>query len=230
MKLEEDLKKTYPKASILRVESTMFTSENALNDIYSSINNGEYDIIIGTHIIAKALDIKNVVLSAIISADAIMNISEYRAYEKAYQIISQLSGRSSRVSKGVCVVQTYSPDSYIFKHLIRDDYLSFFDEELSIRMETKYPPFTNHILLKAYLDKEEPLELYKIKEDLQGMGVNVSDIYQPIYSKQKNRFVYHMLFRGDEEINYVKDYFTSLMKENKKYRYKVEVDPLYLLY
>ncbi len=230
MKLEEDIKTMYPNASVLRVESRMFRNENSLNEIYSSINNGKYDIIIGTHIIAKALDVENIGLSAIISADSIMNISEYRAYEKAYQIISQLSGRSSRISSGVCVVQTYTPDSYIFKHLIRDDYLSFVDEELSIRLETNYPPFINHILLKAYFDDEEMGELYKIIEDLKDTGVKVSGIYQPIYSKQNNSFVYHILFSGDEEINYVKDYFVDFMKEHKKYRYKLEVDPLYLLY
>ncbi len=230
IKLEEEVNKLYPKARVLRLESSSFRNESSLNDIYESINSGKYDIIIGTHIIAKALDIKNVELSAAVMADSIMNISEYRAYERAYQILSQLAGRASRFSSGKTIIQTYNPDIYVFKHLLNDDYIGFSDEELSVRMDTNYPPFINHVLFKAYLEDENAEILESVINDVRNLGVNASDIYQPIYSRINDKNVYHILFSSVENIDIIKEYFLKFMKENKKFSYRIEVDPLYLMY
>ncbi len=230
MKLEDEVKELYPGAKIVRIESKIFSNENSLHRVYSDINSGKYDIIIGTHIIAKALDIKNVELCAAIMIDSIINISEYRAYEKAYQIISQLSGRASRFSDGMTIVQTYNPDSYIFNHLLKNDFIGFADEELSIRMETKYPPFTDHLIIRVYLEDSDISKFSYIIDDLKGKGIKISEIYQPVYSKLNNKNVYQILFSDSENINYVKDYFLNFMKHNRDFKYKIEVDPLYLMY
>ncbi len=230
IQVEQNLQKLYPEYKILRIESTMFTNENKLNEIYNDIKSNKYDIIIGTHIVSKALDIDSIGLSVSIMADALLNISEYSAYEKGYSILSQLIGRSSRRESGVSVIQTYNPDIYVFKHLVNNDYIGFADEELSVRMELEYPPFVNHILFKAYLEDENINVLNQIIQDIKKYDCKVSDIYQPIYSRVNNKNIYYILISSDENLDYIKEYFIKFLKRRVNYKYRVEVDPLYLTY
>ncbi len=229
MKLEEELNKTYKDVRILRVESSMLKNEKMINKVYSDIRAGLYDIIIGTHIIAKALDIKNVGLSAVVMADSLLNVSEYRAYEKAFQIMYQLSGRVSRFESGKTIIQTYNPDNYIFKHLLADDFFSFADEELSVRMDTQYPPYVNHILLKAYLEEDSEAALDEFVLELRRQKINYKSIYQPILFKKNGYYVYNILFVSDDVIE-LKSKLTEIFNKKMKFRYRLEVDPLYLMY
>lgn len=142
-KVEEFTRKAFPEARIIRMDSDTTTTKNAHEKLlYEFENNG--DILIGTQMIAKGLDFPKVTLVGVLAADMSLNLPDYKAIEKTFQLLTQVSGRSGRHDiQGNVVIQTYNPDHYAIMYAKNHDYSSFYKTEMKIREIGGYPPFFN---------------------------------------------------------------------------------------
>ena len=155
-KLEEETKRIFPDARVIRMDNDTTRLRDAYTDILTKFSSGEADILVGTQMIAKGHDFKDVTLVGIIDADIALYYSDYRSAERTFQLITQVSGRAGRADKaGKVVMQTYSPNHYVYRFAKSYDYRGFYDNEIRARELTKYPPFTKIVRLLVLSDAEE---------------------------------------------------------------------------
>lgn len=141
-KIEEELKKYIPEARILRMDYDTTSKKGMHLKMIESFKNHEYDILLGTQMVAKGLDFANVTLVGVINADTSLNIPDFRSGENTFSLLSQVAGRSGRSEKeGLVIIQTFNPDHYAISYVQKHDYLSFYRQEMDIRRRLKYPPY-----------------------------------------------------------------------------------------
>lgn len=144
-----------PEIRILRMDQDSTVKKFAHEDILKSFSSGEYNVLLGTQMVAKGHDIPNVTLVGILSADSTLNLPDFRASERTFALLTQAAGRAGRGDRaGHVVLQTYDPDNPVIKLAATQDYDAFAASELEIRQELGYPPYTE-ILKITVLDKEE---------------------------------------------------------------------------
>ncbi len=154
-KVEEIIKNLVPNARILRMDSDTTSRKDSLINILTQFNNQEANILIGTQMIAKGHDFPNVTLVGILDADMGLYVSDYKANERTFQLITQVAGRAGRGNeKGEVILQTYQPKSHVIGFAIKHDYDSFYDHEIAIRQTTFFPPFSTliRILIISKID------------------------------------------------------------------------------
>ncbi len=148
-RIEEELKKYFPTARVVRMDMDTTSRKGAHEKIITAFQNHEYDILLGTQMIAKGLDFKEVTLVGIINADTSLNIPDFRSSEYTFQLLSQTSGRSGRGDKeGKVYIQTFNPDHYAIYCAKNHDYVSFYKKEMEIRHTLGYPPYYYLVLVK----------------------------------------------------------------------------------
>lgn len=141
-KVEELVKEMFPQSRVLRMDLDTTKKKDSHLNYVEKIRNLEVDIIVGTQMVAKGLDFPNVTLVAVLNVDSSLNSSDYRAKEKAYQLLVQVLGRAGRsIKEGVAVIQTYQPNNQTLIDASNYDYQAFYQKELSYRKKLKYPPF-----------------------------------------------------------------------------------------
>ncbi|RZK10439.1 MAG: primosomal protein N', partial [Hymenobacter sp.] len=131
-------------------------AKNAYQQIIGDFEQQKTNVLVGTQMVTKGLDFENVSLVGIVNADSIIHYPDYRAHERAYQMFVQVSGRAGRKGKkGKVLIQTADPTQVIFDKVIRNDYLEFYEYEITQRREHEYPPFTRMIKLTVkHMDQE----------------------------------------------------------------------------
>lgn len=140
-KLQEFLQQTFPTARIARLDRDVMGKKEAMQKLLSAYENGEYDILVGTQMIAKGLDFPNVTLVGVIQAETGLSYG-YRAAERTFQLLTQVSGRGGRGDKeGLTIIQTTTPDHYVMKYAANHDYTAFYKEEMGYRKLRLYPPY-----------------------------------------------------------------------------------------
>ncbi len=145
-RLEEELAKFFPQAKILRMDLDSTSRKGAHHRIYQEVASGEVDILLGTQMVAKGLDLPRVTLVGVISADSTLNIPDFRAAERTFQLLTQVAGRAGRGEKaGRVIFQTYNPDHYSLQLAKEHDYLGFYQAEIERRLDLQYPPFTEFV-------------------------------------------------------------------------------------
>ena len=155
-KVEEEAKKLFPNAKIARMDMDTTSKKNSHEEILKKFGLGEIDILIGTQMIAKGHDFPGVTLVGIIAADNSLYMQDFRASERTFQLLTQVTGRAGRGDKlGNVVVQTYDPDHYCIQIASRQDYISFYNEEILLRKQTGYPPFSHIFSVLISSDYEE---------------------------------------------------------------------------
>lgn len=141
-RVEEELNKIFPEARILRMDFDTTSRKGAHEKMINAFKNQEYDILLGTQIVAKGLDFANVTLVGVINADTALNIPDFRSSENTFALLSQVAGRSGRSEKsGEVIIQTYNPDHYAISYTKTHDYMGFYNKEMYVRKVLKYPPF-----------------------------------------------------------------------------------------
>ena len=149
-KVEEELVKIIPEAKIIRMDIDTTTRKNAHENIIKKFENKDYNILLGTQMIAKGLDFKDVTLVGIINADISLNFPDYRSSEVTFELLNQVAGRSGRGDeKGKVLIQTFNKDHYAIKCSKNNSYTDFYKEEISIRKKLNYPPFYNLCNIKV---------------------------------------------------------------------------------
>ncbi|QMS84335.1 primosomal protein N' [Candidatus Xianfuyuplasma coldseepsis] len=142
-KVEETVKEMYPEAKVIRMDTDTTTSKNAHEELLYQFEH-EGDILIGTQMIAKGLDFPNVTLVGVLAADMSLNLPDYQAVERTFQLLTQVSGRAGRHElEGEVVIQTYNPDHYAILYAKDHDYESFYKTEMKIRQLGGYTPYYN---------------------------------------------------------------------------------------
>ena len=180
-KVEEEVKKYFPKARVLRMDRDTTGKKDSFNEFYEKIKNKEADVIIGTQMVSKGFDFEDVTLVGIVAADLSLYISDYKARERTFQLITQVSGRAGRASKkGQVIIQTYSPDSEIIKYSAQGDYEDFYEYEIEERKTFLYPPYTKLIELEFSSYDENLTQVWaekflqQMSIDLKGMDIMVT--------------------------------------------------------
>jgi primosomal protein N' (replication factor Y) len=149
--VEQDLYKLFPEATIARFDSDN-KKQDTFSENYEFVKSGGADIIIGTQLLTKGLDLPLLETVGILQADSALMLPDYTSEERAFQQLTQVSGRVGRGhSTGRVVVQTYQPDSYLFKYVTRQDWHGFYAQELEKRKHSSYPPYS--FVLKIWVSK-----------------------------------------------------------------------------
>lgn len=149
-KIEQFMKDLYPSYNIIRMDTDTTSRKGSLESIIKSIENHEYDIIIGTQMISKGFDFPKVTLVGIINADESLNIPDFRSGENTYNLLSQVSGRAGRSSlSGNVIIQTFNPDNKTLNFVAKNDYIGNYNYEMSVRKILKYPPYYYLIGIKV---------------------------------------------------------------------------------
>ncbi|QIB26260.1 primosomal protein N' [Caloranaerobacter azorensis] len=170
-KVEEYIKKLFPSAKVARMDVDNTTKKGSHERILSDMKNGKIDILIGTQMISKGLDFPNVTLVGIIAADMSLNLPDFRASERTFQLITQVSGRAGRGDvEGRVILQTYEPEHYSILTSKEHDYKKFYDMEIKIRKEFNYPPYTN--IINIVLGSKDEIKLNEASKEFYFCLVN----------------------------------------------------------
>ena len=148
-KVEEELAASFPEARILRMDLDTTSSRGAHDKMLTEFGNGEADMLVGTQIVAKGLDFPRVTLVGVINADSTMLIPDFRANERTFQLLTQVSGRAGRQDKvGEVIIQVTNRSEDILDYVSRHDYISFYKKEIGVRRELNYPPYSRMVVLE----------------------------------------------------------------------------------
>jgi primosomal protein N' (replication factor Y) len=201
-KVEAEVCKLFPSARVIRLDSDTTVRKGALSKILNAFRNGEADVLVGTQMVAKGLDFPNVTLVGVITADTSLHMPDFRAAERTFQLLTQVSGRAGRgETPGDVIVQTFSPEHYAVQTAALHDYLGFYNQEIEHRRELDYPPFSRLINIVStdpvggYAENRLK-ELVSILKDR--LPLDVVDILGPApapIAKLKGQYRYHALLR-----------------------------------
>jgi primosomal protein N' (replication factor Y) len=164
-KVEDELSMLLPDARIARMDLDTTRSKMAFQNILNDIEEKKIDILVGTQMVAKGLDFPDITVIGIISADSLLKYPDYRANERGFQLLAQVSGRAGRRGKqGKVVIQTYDPGHRVIKQVIENDYLDLYNTEMAERKGFKYPPF--YRIIQLDIKHKHPEMLYQQAEYL----------------------------------------------------------------
>jgi primosomal protein N' (replication factor Y) len=223
--VEETAAREFPEARIERLDLDTAKNRTEINRMIRSFSKGETNILIGTQLVAKGLDFRNVGLVGVISADVSLNIPDYRSTERTFQLVTQVAGRAGRGSdQGLVIVQSYTPDNFALQAAASHDYLSFFKQEIVIRKFMEYPPFTD-LIVAAFTSENEQTAMEmaeRCKTYLERAGLpNADKILMPRLSmnfKGKDSFRYHIMVKAprgsrNKYIYYLRYFNRSILKQ-----------------
>lgn len=218
-KIEEEINELIPNAKVLRMDYDTTSKKGMHSKMINAFKNHEYDILLGTQIVAKGLDFSNVTLVGVINADTSLNIPDFRSSENTFSLLSQVSGRSGRSDKtGQVIIQTFNKDHYAILYAKNHDYVGFYKKEMTIRHTLKYSPYYYICYLKIS-SKDYDLaskEANKIKKSLE-RNLDKEIILGP---SPANVFKVNNIYRFGIIIKYKKDdkLYQILIKLIEHYR------------
>jgi primosomal protein N' (replication factor Y) len=147
-RVEEEVRNFFPQARILRWDRDVTSGRRAHEELLTKFRNHEADVLIGTQMIAKGLDLPQITLAGVINADMGLNLPDFRAGERTFQLLCQVAGRAGRgFTPGRVIIQTYSPEHYAIEAASKHDYITFYTQEINYRRQFGYPPFSQLINL-----------------------------------------------------------------------------------
>lgn len=231
-KVVDDLQALFPKAKLLRMDNDTTQGKTGHLSILTAFANGEADILVGTQMIAKGHDFANVTFVGILDADMSLYIGDYHSVERTFQLVTQVAGRAGRDKlPGKVVLQSYSPNHYVFAHAARYDYEGFYRKEINVREATHFPPFRKIIRILVVAANEDdafayvPLALKRMREvagrfagevdSLQGMRAPISRM------ENKYRFQIIMRVHRDHEDEITRQMYQAAMECAKDKRISV---------
>lgn len=176
-KAEQDVADIFPEARILRMDADATSSKSSYEKMISAFAKGEYDILVGTQMVAKGLNFPDVTLVGVLNTDHMLYADDYRSYERSFSLLTQVVGRSGRGKhKGMAVIQTYTPDNQIIAMAAMQDYKAFYDTEILMRKNMLYPPFAD-ICLIGFVGENQALTLRAANAFLQSFADFASKKY-----------------------------------------------------
>ncbi len=204
-KVEEEVKKLFPNENVLRMDLDTTSKKNSHEEIIAKFRNKESRILIGTQMIAKGLDFKDVTLVGVIASDLSLFNGDYKGAENTFSLITQVAGRAGRSEhKGKVVIQTYNNEHYAITHSRNNDYISFYNEEISYREQMDYPPFTNifNIMFTSTDEKRIIMLLHRLNQIMHYYNrkgfFTILNPAPDVISKVKNKYRWRILIKGKD--------------------------------
>lgn len=235
-KLEQEILKQFTTAKTIRMDVDTVTKKNSHEEILNKFKNEDIDILIGTQMVVKGHHFPKVTLVGVIAADTSLNIDDYRATERTFQILTQVAGRAGRENlPGKVIIQSYNPENYSIQKAQKQDYEEFYEIEILLRKQLKYPPFCDIIIISFNGTSEE--EIKKIsnftyefaQNNLESEKFKVMKPMPSPINKIQNRFRWRIIIKGKmtEEAN---DILTKLLKniydkDYKNTKITIDVNP-----
>jgi primosomal protein N' (replication factor Y) (superfamily II helicase) len=237
-KVEEEIEILFPNAKIARMDLDSTRSKYAYKQLIDDFEEGAIDILIGTQMVTKGLDFSNVSLVGVLNADSVLNFPDFRSYEKAFQLITQVKGRAGRSHTiGNVYIQTSQPQHKVLDYITGNKSELFFNETLAERKEYNYPPFTR--LFEINVISKDVNEVNHLSNELfillkNYFGDNLLGPEFPLVAKIKNQYYKRILIKSPRQQSSVKlreQIFTALndLQNNYKtwrYRISIDVDPV----
>ena len=235
-KLEEEVKKLFLNATTIRMDVDTVTKKNSHEEILNKFKNENIDILIGTQMVVKGHHFPKVSLVGVIAADSSLNIEDFRANERTFQILTQVAGRAGREGlEGRVIIQTYNPDSIAVELAQKQDYKAFYESEIGIRKQLKYPPFCDIIVIGLSGEKEQEVikeakKIHKyLKERIITEKIGVL-LYSPVpapIDKIKNKYRYRMIIKClyNNQINELLEQTIKANELKKDVRLSIEINP-----
>ncbi len=203
--IEQQLNDLFPEARVLRMDVDTTRRKGAHAKILQKFGQHKADILLGTQMIAKGLDFPDVTLVGVINADTTLSLADFRASERTFQLLTQVSGRAGRAEKtGHVVIQTYNPDHYAIKDAAKQDYETFFKQEMYIRHQSNYTPYYFTTLISvANKDEGQTLkQSYWLKKQLQTSLSGDAILLGPsptMISRKQNKYYYQIIVKYKNE-------------------------------
>ncbi len=236
--IEEELAIYFPKIKIARMDADTTRRKNAYHRLITDFEDKNIDVLVGTQMVAKGLDFDNVSLVGILNADAMLNFPDFRAFERSYQLMSQVSGRAGRKQKrGKVLIQTYNPYHPIIRQVINHDYQGMYKDEIAQRKKFKYPPFQR--LIYFQLKHKDKNMLNAGAAEFAGalknkFGNRILGPDFPVISRIKNLYHKNIMLKIEREISIQKTRELIMEAKNqfeagskyKSVRIAIDVDPI----
>ena len=238
-KIEEDMQALFPLARVARVDQDSTRSRHAFERIIRDLEEKRLDMLVGTQMVTKGLDFADVTLVGVMNADQPMKYPDFRAHERAFQILSQVSGRAGRKNKtGEVLLQTTNATHPLYQHILAHDYVGFFEEELPCRNAFLYPPFSRLIKIELRHADAHTCEGAAIAL-VQALSARLGDWVlgpaQPPVGRVRNQYIRCAMLkipRAGYDITLVKKQLARLLDELRQQvefkgvRIDIDVDPL----
>ena len=234
-KIEEQLNNLFPDKKVIRMDFDTTSTKGSHEKIIKSFAAGEYDILLGTQMVAKGLDFPNVTLVGVINADTSLNIPDFRSSETTFQLLCQVAGRSGRGEKtGKVIIQTFNPDHYAIRYAKNHDYIGFYTEEMLIRQKLGYTPYyyltVIKILSKSYeeaRDVSNKVAEY-LKKNLSStvmLGPSIANVFKV---NNVYRFQIVLKYKKEDNLYPVLNNLIEHYKSNSKIKIDIDFNPIHI--
>lgn len=233
-KIEEDVEILFPKAKIARMDLDSTRSKYAYKQLIDDFENGVIDILIGTQMVTKGLDFKNVSVVGVLNADSVLNFPDFRSFEKAFQLLTQVRGRAGRNNEiGKVFIQTSQPEHKVIQYIKENNTNAFLAETLAERQQYNYPPFSR--LVELSVISKDVNEVNHLSNELAlllkpAFGSNLLGPEFPLISRIKNQYYKNILLKTSrqqsaQEIRHtIYNALNELQNNYKNWRYRVSID------
>ena len=206
--VEQELNTLFPKANVGRMDLDTTRGKHGYEKIINSFEQQEIDILVGTQMLTKGLDFRNVNLVGIMNADSLLNFPDFRAHERSFQLLTQVAGRAGRTKKrGKVIIQSYNPNHRILQQVTTNDYLGMFQEQIYEREQYKYPPINRIIKItfkhKDYNKLNDASEWFA-KSLRNSFGGNVLGPEYPPVARIRNQYIKNVIIKIGENYSLVK--------------------------
>jgi primosomal protein N' (replication factor Y) len=227
-KLEEELQLFFPEVKTQRMDLDTTRTKSGYEDIITGFESGETGILVGTQMVTKGLDFDKVSWAVVFDADRLMHFPDFRSYERAFQLITQVSGRAGRREKrGKVVIQTSSPKHPLFSFVLENDVIGFLNEQLHDRQQNFYPPFARLIEItfkhtdKKIVHEFAGLTTNELKAKLK--SIKILGPGEPMISKIRNEFLLHILLKVPRDQGHLAEVKKQIMETSSH----LSLDKLY---
>ncbi len=237
-RIEDEIQALFPEARVLRMDLDTTRNKNAYQDIINAFANHECDILVGTQMITKGLHFDDVRLVAVLNADPLFNQPDFRAYERAYQMLEQVAGRAGRKgTKGEVWIQTFDPQNAVLAMVKHHDYAALYEQQIADRQHFNYPPF--YRMIRIQLRDHNGVRVHKAASDLQSyllriFAHRVSGVIIPPVERVQAYTLRELTLRIESGANMAEakrrvqeaiDHISS-MKSNKNTKIIIDIDPI----
>jgi primosomal protein N' (replication factor Y) len=243
-RVEDEIEFYFPNASVKRIDSDSINKKNVLSNILQSFGKGDIDILVGTQMVSKGLDFSRVTLVGVISAETTLWLPDFRADERTFQLLTQVSGRAGRSkAPGEVIIQTQNEKNFTLQKVLMNDYNGFYQNEISGREKMGYPPFTRLCLIETKDKNEEKArgaaedfysELIRYKKYLK-----ITSASPAVIARLKGDYRFHILIKSSKATDpgskiLKQAVLNSFTEFNRKSRYRdvkliYDVDPQSIL-
>ncbi len=238
-KVEEEVESLFPEARVLRMDGDTVTRKYAHERILRAFSQGRADILIGTQMVAKGLDIPGVTIVGVINADTSLLLPDFRAAERTFQLVTQVAGRAGRGElAGEVIIQTYCPEHYSIQAASRQNYEQFFIREMGVRRKLGYPPFSSlaRVVIRGGNEREVSEAAHTFRRNLMPSGGDGVQIMGPVPApipKLKDQYRWHLVLKAPQARilrSLLRDTLERFRRvSGRRVTVSIDIDPEYIM-